>query len=210
MRDFFLFFLNLVTAIHSEDFLKDLTDEIYNDCQGKDLEIKEGFIINTLTEENITSLKAKKWNYNDLSEIVKILDQHIYVTYTMVPCDGVGSMGSGVAAQGCGILKCENHRLDISGDVPYWDIVKFEEKKEVKVTYGADSDIIETHGDKSPATGGDNSPINQKETNIWVQLFLSKGTIAGAIIGFILKILYDYLKKRKEKKSSSKKPESPE
>lgn len=42
-------------------------------------------------------------------------------------------------------------------------------------------------------TTGNNSPINQK--NIFIQLFLSKETIGGAIIIIVLKIIYYFWKK---------------
>jgi hypothetical protein len=75
-----------------------------------------------------------------------------------------------------------------------------------KTTFGDNSPIVETHGESSPITIGNNSPINQNESNMWFQLFWSKGTIActiiGAILTFLLPKLYKrYFKKRKAKTS---------
>ncbi|MBU4220349.1 MAG: hypothetical protein KKA10_01800 [Euryarchaeota archaeon] len=63
-----------------------------------------------------------------------------------------------------------------------------------KATSGNRSPIMEAR-DHVKITTGDNSPINQE--NIFIQLFWSKGTIIGAIIVIVLKIIYYFWRKTK-------------
>jgi hypothetical protein len=74
----------------------------------------------------------------------------------------------------------------------------------VKSTYGPNSSIIETQGMNSPVTTGLNSPINQQESNILVQLFWSKGTIGGVIISSIIVVAVEYWKNRNKKPKRTK------
>lgn len=127
-----LFMINVVSAEHTLDFLNDLTEQLTETCYGEDLEIKEGFLKNSITGEGITFLKKSEWTYPTLNEMVKALDKGVYMSYTMIPCKNAASMGTG--AQGCGALKCGDNRLDISGDDYYINDIKFETAK-TRVTY---------------------------------------------------------------------------
>lgn len=64
-----------------------------------------------------------------------------------------------------------------------------------KATSGNRSPIIEAQNN-CRITTGDYSPINQK--NIFIQLFWPKGTIGGAIIVIILKIIYYFWRTHNE------------
>lgn len=190
----------------SDMFVNYLTDIIWTDCQGKDIEINQPIITFTATNQ---TLSLMKWPYGkeDLRQVIKLLSEQPYRTYAG-QCDGVYSMVSDTGWEGCGILTSENHKLNINFDTYYWDGVKVDvPKEEFKTTYGSNSPIIETNGEKSPVTTGANSPINQQENAIWVQLFLPKVTILGMIIGAIITALVEHIITRwrnKTKKSMKK------
>jgi len=205
-----LFLATSISAKPSDLFINYLSSIIYKDCYGKDIQIKEGYIVREPSKDPVTHIE---WNEEAATTIIRRIIEFIgqyepFNDYSIGCANKEEGMMRGL--DGCDILTCEGHKLDIDGYIYSWDDTRIDvPKEEFKTIYG---DSIETYGDKSPVTTGDNSPINQEEKNIWIQLFWSKGTIAGAIIGFLLKVLYDFLKKKfyKRKKLSSKKPESPE
>jgi hypothetical protein len=209
---FSLFTVNLVFAKSSDLFIEHLTNIVYDDCVGKDMDLKEPYIKNTQTNEVVTSIP---WPYDKLQirRIIELLG--VYEPYNQYynGCAQQDGNYFSNGKNGCGIFKCEDNKLDINQYNYFWNDERVDvPREEYKTTYGSNSPIVETHGDNRLSTTGDNSPINQQENNIWIQLFLSKGTLAGAILGFIMKILYDIWKKKynKRKKSYSKKTKSTE
>lgn len=200
-----LFSVSIATASSDDLFINHLTDKIYEDCYGKDIQINQPYIINTATNESVDIIKWP-YGYQDLRRIVELFGEMEPFAFLAGTCENKGVYISGI--DGCRILTCETNKLDINQFTYFWNGVRISvPREEFKTTYGSNSPIVETHGDNSPVNTGDNSPITQQESNIWVDLFLSKGTIAGAILGFVLKILYDIWRKKysKRKKSSSKK-----
>lgn len=208
MLIFSILLVSIVSAKSSDLFIDHLTKTIQKDCNGKDIIIKEGFYFREPNNESVTLIEWSDDNYHLIRYILESFsNSEPYNQYF----GGCGSKGNAftMSLNGCEILACDNHKLDINGYDYFWDEVRVDvPREEFKTTYGHNSPIVETYGDKSPVTTGDNSPITQQERNIWIDLFLSKGTIAGAIIGFLLKILYDIIKQKlfskKRKKKSSK------
>lgn len=125
-----LIIVSFSSALHSEEYLRSLTNKISQECGSNDYSIKEGILFNRLTRENITLVKNSEANYEALYKIISYLDQLPYVAYTPMPCENaVTSSGKSNAIMGCGLLRCGDHKLDVSGDTFYWDNVKFEEIK---------------------------------------------------------------------------------
>jgi hypothetical protein len=174
-----LIIVNFVSAKSSEMFIDYLTDEVYDSCAGKNLNIKEPFIQDTLTNESVTLIP---WPYDKLilRRIIELLGNYEPWDFFHGTCDNKGiSMGG--SKDGCGILSCENNKLDINQYTYFWNDERVDVPQEYfKTVYG---DNIET-GDNSQVTTGDNSPINQ--TDLFFHLFWSKGTIGGIILSGIV------------------------
>lgn len=156
-----------------------------------------------LTEDawTVTAIRDK----NELREAITIFGemQHQFEDFRGT-CDQKAGGWSGI--NGCGILTCGDNRLNINGYNYFWNDKKVDVPQEIinsKATYGPNSSIIETHGENSPVTTGDHSPITQQTDSIWIQLFWSKGTIGGMIIGVILtksfELIIEYWKTRNKK-----------
>ncbi len=111
-------------------------------------------------------------------------------------CDGQG-YGMIVGKNGCEILICGEHVLDIDAYTYFWDKERVDvPREEFKTTYGSNSPIVETYGDKSPVTTGDDSPIIQDEENILIQLFWSKRNYRWSDYWFLTKNFIRYLEKK--------------
>jgi|WetSurSiteA1Bulk_404760.scaffolds.fasta_scaffold53519_1 hypothetical protein len=186
----------------SDIFIDHLSNLMWVDCKGKDIHINQPIINIPATNQSVSLIK---WPYSKetLRRVTQLLGETPYKTY-IGQCDGAYSMVSDTGWEGCGILTCGNNKLNINFDTYYWNGVKVDvPKEEFKTTLGNNSPIIETGdkspvttGDKSPITTGDSSPIAQQEWNIaFVQ-----GTVFGTILGIILKILYDYIGPKYQKK----------
>jgi hypothetical protein len=191
-----------ICAKSSDVFIDYLTDKIWKDCQGKDIHINQPVIMDTATNQSISLIK---WPYNRsaIRDIVRILgeEQEIFSTIFGTCQDSNNSIRI-ERINGCSILTAGNNRLDINGYNYLWNDVKVDVPQEnlnIKTTYGPNSSIIETQGMNSPVTTGPNSPINQREDSIWVQLFLPKVTIPGMIVGAIITALVDLVIKRRRK-----------
>lgn len=183
-------------AKSSDLFINHLTNIIYEDCKGNDIYIKY-ILVNNQT------FPVLKWKYENesIKSILNVYgDLEPFQKYWGTCEDKAGTFSIG--PDGCGILTCQNNRLDINEYDYFWNGVRVDvPKEEFKTTYGANSPIVETHGDKSPVTTGDNSPITQREDSIWVQLFWSKGTIGGLIIAGLLDICFILIKRYLRKRS---------
>lgn len=131
-----------------------LTDIVYQDCQNKDLYIKDGFIVNTQTNKTVTLIN---WSYPDsfVRRIIELFGDHEpYDSYNK----GVSiSMGS---QNGEGILKCGSHSLDINQFTYFWDGVRVDlPKEEILQTYGDNSPIVKNNGENNKIAIGQNNQI---------------------------------------------------
>lgn len=189
------FALGTTTSAKSSDiFIDYLTDMIYEDCQGNDIQINQPYIINTKTNESVDVI-TWPYSYQDLRRIIELFGEMEPFAFYQGTCENKGVSISG--ADGCGILACQDNRLDINQYTYFWNGVRVAvPKEEFKTTFGPNSPIVETYGDKSPVTTGDNSPVTQQENNIWIQLFWSKGTIGGVIVAAILNTIYILIRKK--------------
>lgn len=197
--------ISLIGARSSGEFIDHLTEIIYKDCEGKDLDLTNA---NLYSDKEFTKkINLISWPNYSIFEIRKIIEKFSEgEPYMFWQQSGKGGISIG-DKNGFGILKCDPHNLDINRETYYWDKVKVDiPREEFKITYGQGSPIIEIYGDQSPVTTGDNSPINQ--TNIWIQLFWSKGTMGGVILSIILSLIYKKRKNIKQflEKLNTKKP----
>lgn len=200
-----------ISAKSSDIFIDYLTDLIWKDCNGEDININQP-IINYTTENHTSYLRIIEWPYerSTLRRIIELFgeQQHLFATF-FGTCTDKGVTISGI--DGCGILTCGNNKLDINGYNYLWNDVKVDvPKEEFKIASGNNSQIIETGdnspvttGEKSPITTGDHSPNNQQENNISVQMAFGAGSIFGTIIGIILKILFDMYRKNNARKKTA-------
>lgn len=190
-----------ISAKSSDEFIDQLADMIYEDCQGKNININQSI---TYIPTNYT-FNSIEWPYdkNLIKAIIKYLDTENY-SFITGTCDNKRMCTDGV--DGCGILKCDDKRLDINGDTYYWNGTKVDFLKEEYKINGSYNALIK--GDSNQVTTGNynqmnqikgnNNYVSQQEENIFVQLFWSKGTIGGLIIAFILDILYLFVKRKYE------------
>lgn len=210
---FFSFILLMnVSAKSSDMFIDYLTEQIYQGCYEEDILLKQGFIYQETrgVKEDLVNINWP-YSYPTLRRIIQLFGEIEPYDNYFDGCERQDGSSYTKGLNGCDILSCNGHKLDINNYEYFWDDVRVDvPREEFKTIYG---DNIETYGDESPVTTGDespvttgdNSPITQEEKNVWVQLFLSKGTIVGAILGLLLKILYDVLKPLLKKKLSRKK-----
>ena len=194
-----------ISAKSSDVFIDYLTNMMWNDCQGNDIRINQPGVLRYI--ETNQSVNLIKWPYekNTLREIVRLFgdEQQIFTTIFGGTCENYNESTRIGGINGCGILTCGANRLDINGYNYFWNGIKVDVPQEnlnFKTTYGPNSSIIETHGEKSPVTTGSNSPINQQEDSTWIQLFWPKVTFLGMIVGALITILTElavkYLKKK--------------
>lgn len=201
----FLSVASSVSAKSSELFIDYLTKRVYEDCIGKDLHIKEPFIQDTRTNQSVTNVP---WPYENLvvRRIIELLGNYEPWDFNQGTCDQKGIIMGG-SKDGCDILTCGENELDINQFTYFWNDERVDiPREEFNTVYG---DNIETYGGSSPVTTGDNSPINQNGNSFLAQIFWSKGTIGGLLIGAVLwiakRIVYDMWKKFKKKKLIVKK-----
>ena len=198
-----LLLVHSVSAKSSSLFVDHLATLIYNDCKGQDLAINQPYIVSAATNTAINQIPESSYDYTTVRRIVEVLGDLEPYAFFQGTCENkrVAINGGG---DGCGIVTCGNNKLDINQYTYLWNGERVDvPKEEFKATYGTNSPIIETLGDKSPVTTGDSSPIQQKETNT---NFFSKDTLIGTVIGAILTVLgntiLSVLKKRKKKLES--------
>lgn len=196
-----LLLASTISAKSSDEFINQLAETICEDCQGENIKINQSI---TYIPTNYT-FNSIEWPYdkNLIKAIIKYLDTENY-SFITGTCDNKRMYTDGV--DGCGILKCDYKRLDINGDTYYWNGTKVDFLKEeykINGSYNAlikgDSNQVTTGNyNKMSQIKGDNNNVAQKEDNILLQLFWSKGTIGGILIVFILDILYLLIKRKYE------------
>jgi len=158
-----------ISAKSSEMFVDHLTDLIWTDCKGKDIQINHAGILRyTATNQNVSLIK---WPYNKdyLRNALELLDEQPYRDY-LGPCETKNKSYYDSGWDGCGILTCQDNRLNIDYDTYYWNGTKVDvPNEEFKISSGNNSQIVVTQGDKSPVTTGDRSPITQQECNLQIK-----------------------------------------
>lgn len=208
-----LSFLPSISAKSSDIFIDYLTNMMWNDCQGNDIHINQPGVLSYIETNQSVSLIEWPYDKNSLREIVRIFgeEQQIFTTIFGGTCENYNDSTRIGGINGCGILTCGDNRLDINGYNYFWNGIKVDVPQEnlnFKTTYGPNSSIIETHGENSHVTIGDNNPVIQQDDHIWIQLFWSKSTIAGMIIGILitklLDLIIEYWRNRNKKSEKRK------
>ena len=191
-----------ISAKSSDAFINHLTDLIWTDCKGKDIHINQS-ILNYTIENRTSYLKLIEWPY-DRGTIRRIIElfgegQSKFETF-FGTCDDKGVTITGI--NGCGILTCGENRLNINGYNYFWNGVKVDVPKEelFNIASGDNNTQVINKGEGSStnignnniANTGDKSTITQQDLNI----SFVKGTIFGAVIGILLKFLYDIFSRK--------------
>jgi len=189
---FFIYFINSVSAAHSNEFIEYVSLKIYEDCNGSALEFNNEPLRNEKTNEFIRLIPS--YNRVRVREIIGVLDS---TTWNF----DLGNLKLRSGWNGKEILKCGDHWLDINGNDWYWDgisidLPKIELQDNAKATFGNESPIVETYGDNSTVIIGnenktkisDNNLIEQN--NIWINLSLRNFNIVVILLGLILTVVY--------------------
>jgi hypothetical protein len=111
---------NVVTAKSSDLFTDHLSSIIYHDCQGKDLLIKEPFIIDTTTNKTISRINWPLYDNGKLRQLIELFGTSEPWDFFQGTCDNRG-VSIGGAKDACGILKCGNNTLDINQYTYFWN-----------------------------------------------------------------------------------------
>lgn len=129
-------------AKSSDLFIDYLTDMIYEDCKGENIHIKYILIDNQ-------TISLLKWPYNKnmLRSIIKAYGESEPFQKYLGTCENK-AFTCDIGYDGCGILTCQNNRLDINEYDYFWNGVRVDvPKEEFKTTFGPNSPIVETHGE---------------------------------------------------------------
>lgn len=213
-----------IHALQSEEYLNHMTNIIYEACQGQDINLKENWFIRADNKGFVTELK---WPQYDL-ETIRALVNYISSSEPYSVSNNMFNTGDvtldnktyKLNNKGENILSCSNNQLDVYNREYYWNTRKIELPRNVEVTDGAkatfgdnspitDGSSSVTYGDESPSVSGNDNTITQEKDSILIQLFWSKGTIGGTILGiilsFLLKVGYDKYKKKNRKSKGPRK-----
>lgn len=215
-----LSFINSADATRSDLFINYLSKIIWNDCQGKDIHINQPIVRYAETNQTVSIIPWGSYSLDNVKQIIGVFGNENYNTI-MGTCQGGTRLTAQGLINGCGILTCGGNDLDIIQFTYFWNKVQVDVPKEdfqtfgnnspivnsvnnSQITFGNSSPIIQPSGEKSPVIVGNSNTINQNDTNIFVQLFLSEGTIGGIIISIISVLTYIIMKMLKKKKSRKK------
>jgi len=142
-RIFVLFFVLIlisstpVLGKSSDSFIDHLSSIVYVGCQEEDLIIKENFIFNTLTDETVT-LIPWPYSYENVWSIIEVLGRYEPFDDYANGCDvkeaqqlaGKNPSGWTKGKDGCRILTCGEHKLDINDYEYFWDSIRVDVPKE--------------------------------------------------------------------------------
>lgn len=117
-----------VMAKSSDIFIDHLSSIVYVGCQGKDLIIKEPFIVNTRTNETIT-LIPWAYSYETLRKVIQIFGDMEPWNFFQGTCENKG-VTIGGSKDACGILKCGDNTLDINQYTYLWNGERVDVPKE--------------------------------------------------------------------------------
>ncbi len=176
-----------------------ITNIVYQDCQNKDLNIKDGFIFNTQTNKTVTLIP---WFYSNTTvrRIIELLSE-------TEPFDlNLGGAAISVGKDGTGILKCGSHSLDINQFTYLWDGVKLDlPKEEIMQTYGNNSPIVKNNGNNNQIAAGQNNQITNSSSS-WsitilnIPIDVASFSLGGLSVGSVVSV-YFLIRQRKNKQS---------
>ncbi|HIH32358.1 TPA: hypothetical protein HA235_06660 [Candidatus Woesearchaeota archaeon] len=148
-----ILFFTPVSAISSDAFITYVSSIIYNDCQGKNFNVQEGFLFYTSNNQKFTGLNWP-YTYDVLKNVISNLDKYTPFNDHTAGCRVAGITMS-IGKDGCDILKCGNHTLDINKYDYLWDNVK------IDVPLQTTNIAINNYGNL--AQGLSNCNINQEQ-----------------------------------------------
>jgi len=123
--------VSVVHAKPSSEIIEKRANEIYKICQSEDLVIKEGFLKDKATNEKITKIDWP-WTQNKLKVIVELLGSYEpYVDYKN--CPGKAVIVFNDQQNGCEILKCGEHHLDITDRTYLLDDIEISAPPDVNI-----------------------------------------------------------------------------
>jgi hypothetical protein len=125
----FLFCVPFVVGVSSDLFIDYLATKIFSDCSGKNLIIKEPFIINTMTNETISLIPSGSYDYGTVRLLVKLFGGLEPWDFFQGTCQDKG-VTIGGSRDGCGLLKCGENVLDVNQYTYFWNGVRVDVPKE--------------------------------------------------------------------------------
>jgi len=187
-----------ISAKSSDVFIDYLTDLMWKDCKGNDIHINQPILIDTSTNQSISLITWPNYDKESFRRMIELLDSCPYMDY-LGPCGGPHVE---CGWDGCDILTCGNKNLTIDYDTYYWNGKKVDVPKEelLAIASGNNNTQVINKGDASSINIGDSNTANTGDNNSIthqnLDISFAKGTILGAIIGILLKFLYDILSRK--------------
>jgi len=203
-----LFIFPIVQGKPDDVFINYVFEMIEKDCYGQDIQIKEGFIKTTSTDEPVTLIYWDTNGHPFLYRVLEILSEKEPYDDYFNGCDtkrtrdenGDRQEGMTHGLDGCNILTCGEHYLDINRYDYFWDSVRITLSREEYLTIMGDK--VDISGSQNQYAKGRN--ISQYSTNTtWIWDWRS-GFIGGIIGSVISGVLVALIMKKIEKKSKKK------
>lgn len=184
----------LVHAYSSKEVIQKRIDEIYQICEGNDLLIKEGAIIDKNTQESLISVPWP-WLKQDLGEIITILATgEPYRDYKNYKDDC--SLGGntfyveiGDMLDGCHILQCGTHALDISDTKYFLDGIGINHPQDIQnIALNNTGNLVQGSSVKDITQNIDSTDGNY-----------TQNVIVGLLVGLPLLAIEEYVRKKRKK-----------
>jgi len=191
--------INFVCANSSNLFIDYLTDKIYKDCYGHDLNIKEPFIQNTLTNSSVTLIS---WPYDKMTlrRVIELFGTYEPFNDYMNGCFSGDKSGMSVGKDGCNILNCSKNKLDINKYTYSWNNERIDVPREEFNTYNGD--YVSASGEGSQACVGEKCRNTQFNFKLAFGITLSVAILEFGIIVFeIIRKVKNKINKQKSKNS---------
>lgn len=165
----------------SQEIIEKRTDEIYQACKNEDLIIKKGILKNATTREKITEINWP-WEKDKLFKIVELFgEREPYIDYKQ--CSSRTAFVYSDQIDGCEILKCGEHILDISDTKYLLDGVEISTPQDIQnLAYNNKGNIIQ-----GSSINNVEQNINTEKENFWLSYIYP--AISSIILGLVLHLI---------------------
>lgn len=180
----------IVYAKPSEEVIQNRIDKIYQICQGHDLIINENLVLVDSSTKNPITKISWTWEKDNLSNLINLVaDNEPYKNY--MSYRGKNDCGKGHASvshdmiDGCQILKCGDHSLDISDTKYFLDGTEISNPQNVtNIAYNNQGNLVQGTSSKDVTP---NLSVGLKNENFWLSY------IYPAVSAIILNLISHFL-----------------